>query len=85
MIVRLSLHSDSFVTVLSHVVGPVFVSSLAVHVTGLFWSLKVMEQDSQQVISEQLAVHASLHETARLKRGLNEAANVAEASAQSAK
>jgi|OrbCnscriptome_FD_contig_61_1589497_length_454_multi_3_in_0_out_0_1 hypothetical protein len=44
-----------------------------------------MEQDSQQVISEQLAVHASLHETARLKRGLNEAANVAEASAQSAK
>ena len=30
MIVRLSLHSDSFVTVLSHVVGPVFVSSLAV-------------------------------------------------------
>ena len=64
MIVRLSLHSDSFVTVLSHVVGPVFVSSLAVHVTGLFWSLKVMEQDSQQVISEQLAVHA----TAKIRR-----------------
>lgn len=44
---------------------------------------KVMEQNSKQVISEQLAVNESLlHETARLKRELNEAVNMAEASAQ---